>query len=215
MEWFKKRVDRPATVKIAAHSIAEEHLFIEIMHCQACGGGPVERNMHCFPCTWILKCSSCGQAHELVSEQSLIMTEEYLRVLKTHNPTKINRYQRCYNHTDEPSNIIELTAWLNLIAMCLASMDELAEREEQESQQYVSAEFHLVQCLQEALKFYTGDEEFPPRDAFFSEQTYAAYEADRSAFSQDVLRSVLLQQRPLSDIEDDLDRFDKEAREHA
>lgn len=213
MPWFWKRSDRPIVVKIAAHSIPEEHLFINTMRCQVCGGGPIAHSMHCFPCTWILKCSSCNREYELRSEKSLIMTEEYMNLLKSHNPARIRRYQRRYNHTDEPSNIIELTTWLQFIADCLAKMDELANRQEQESEQYVAAEFHLVQCLQEALKFYAGEEEFPPRDAFFSKETYARYKEDKSAFSQRVLRSILSQQRPLTDIEDDLDRIDAPAKD--
>ncbi len=212
MPWFGKRADRPITVEIAAHSIAEEHLFIDTMQCHACGGGPVKRDVHYFPCTWILKCSSCDQTHELRSEQSLIMTEEYVRVLNSNDPTRIRRYQRRYNHTDEPSNIIELTTWLLFITACLANIDELANRGEQESGHYVAVEFHLVQSLQEALKFYTGEEEFPPRDAFFSEETYGRYQEDKSVLSQAVLRSILGQQRPLSEIEEDLDRIDAEAK---
>ena len=90
-------------------------------------------------------------------------------------------------------------------------MDELASREEAKTGKHVALEFHLVQSLHEALKFYNGEEEFPPREAFFSEETYAAYLEDTSVFSQNLLRSILSQQRPLGEIEDELDRLEAEA----
>jgi len=68
-----------------------------------------------------------------------------------------------------------------------------------------------VQCLYEALKFYTDGEEFPPRDAFFSEETLAGFQSGSSAFSQHILRSILDQQRPFAEIENDLERLEEEA----
>ena len=96
------------------------------------------------------------------------MTEEYLRVLKTHDMGKIRRYQRYYNHTGEPSNIIELTGWIRLVTVCLGHINELVARQEEESMQYVTAEFNLVQFLQESAEFYAGDEQFPDRAMHFS-----------------------------------------------
>ena len=208
MRWFNKRPSRRETIEIAAHSIAEEHIFIDTMRCHRCGEEQMRREMHNFPCTWIAKCMACNQMCEIVSTTSLIMTDEYLQALNSGDGRRIKRFQRRYNHTDEPSNIIELTQWLELTTLFRSQMDELAERGGRASASYVVAEFQLVQCLQEALKFYKEDQDDPPREAFFSEESYAHYQADTDPFSQKVLRSILSQQRTPEDIEEDLERIE-------
>ena len=200
------------TIEIAAHSIAEEHLFIDSMNCPTCGEGPVERIMHFFPCTWIAKCKSCNITVKIVSDESLIMTDQYNQTLFSRDSDsklkRVHRYQRRYNRTDEPSKIIELTQWINFSAYWLSTMKKLDEQGERSSDRYIFSEFELVQCLQEALKFYDENEEYPPRDAFFSEDTFKQYMDDRRFFSQKILRSILSNQRSLETIEEDLDRIE-------
>jgi len=205
MRWFKKRSSDPETIRIAAHGMAEEHIFIDNMQCTGCGERCVHRHTHHFPCTWIAQCQACKKTYEIVSEASLIMTDEYKQTLNTGDTRSIGRYQKRVSHTHEPSNIIELPQWLDMAGFMLSQMDDFATRGEQASDGYTFAEFQAVQCLQEALKFYTAQEEFPPREAFFSEEAYASYLADTTPFSQQALRSILSRQRTLEDIEDDLD----------
>ncbi len=208
MGWFKKMSGSAKEIKIAAHGIAEEHVYIDTMRCPDCGEGPVQREMHSFPCTWTVKCEACQSSFSIVSEESMIMTEEYLRVLDTGDKNTIRRYQRRYNHTDDQSNIIELTQWLTLASFWLSKTEEMNLQEDRSSGAYVSAEFHLNQSLQEALKFYPEDEEFPSRDAFFSERTYQHYVANKSSYSRSVFQGLLGEQRDLESIENDLERIE-------
>ena len=205
-----KEFEEPSkTIQIAAHSIAEEHLFIDTMQCPVCGDGRFEKAMHSFPCYWFVKCKSCGKTIKIVSDTSLIMTDQYWKVLCSNDLMNVHRYQRRYNRTNEPSKIIELTQWISFFTSLQSKMNELAVRGDRSSFNYISLEFYLVQCLQEALKFYKANEEYPPRYAFFSEETHKHYLADRSSFLKNHLLSILSKQRSLETIEEDLERFEK------
>ena len=205
-----KEFEEPSmTIRIAAHSVSEEHLFIDTMHCPVCSGGPCKKAMHAFPCYWFVKCKSCDSIIEIVSDTSLIMTDQYWQFLCSGNLKSASRYQRRYNRTNESSKIIDLAQWISHFTCLQSKMNELAVRGERSSVNFISLEFYFVQCLQEALKFYKADEEYPPRSAFFSEETYKHYLTDRSLFSRNHILSILSEQRSLETIEEDLKRFEE------
>ena len=128
----------------------------------------MEKVQHAFPCTWTLRCSSCGRQCSLESDVSMIMTPEYRELLESGDPAALRLHQMRIDTTGEPSRIVDLSQWLDLVQMW---QDRLRSMEgppsSADTRARLIAEYQLVQCLAEAIKFYETGRDKPPDSAFF------------------------------------------------
>ena len=70
----------------------------------------------------------------------------------------------------EPSGIIDVPGWLTLFSVIAEAAAKTEDKVEARKLGYEAA-----QCLQEALKFYDEDNDLPPDEAFFSENSRRRY----------------------------------------
>ena len=76
------------------------------------------------------------------------------------------------NPADQPSRIIDLGQWLSLFYLLVEKAAAAGRTDARR------VGFQAAQCLDEGLKFYTEDDELPPKSAFFvtsSRQAFAEY----------------------------------------
>jgi len=89
------------------------------------------------------------------------------------------------NPTDQPSRLIDLGQWLSLFYLLV----EIAARETHPAESR-RISFRAALCLAEALKFYSGDDELPPAEAFFTADTREAFGRYPEKFARQRLRDM-------------------------
>lgn len=145
---------------LPAHSVAEAQLYLTVSACRVCGKGALKRGdarpditperVHMFfPTT----CTACGMEAECG-----------FRIEPGPIADGHDQFANQINSSYQPSRIIDLVQWLTLFRL----ITEAASRE----QDRASARrlgYEAAECLAEALKFYTDeDNELPPPDACFT-----------------------------------------------
>ena len=68
--------------------------------------------------------------------------------------------------------------------------------------------FQAAQCLDEAMRFYTADDDLPPETAFFTDRSRQAYAEHPEKFARETLR---LMRRKLPDVNMMVRRLAREA----
>jgi|GEM_PF-414194 len=162
------------------HSFAEAHLFLMVVPCNGCGGAvsPVEhrvqhdRDAHVL--TVPVVCRSCGQTADIFFETHGIEPEAAMlgSLANVHAALGLQVLPPI-NPTDEPSRVIDVAGWLTLYAVVNETAQQVAA-EAQIPDERRNARQMLMQasqCLDEALKFYDADNDLPPEDAFFWEES--------------------------------------------
>jgi hypothetical protein len=142
---------------VSVHSIAEAYLFLMIVRCRACGKGPLKQRGDITKTAegWSLAttCSTCGD-------------ESSLRFAIEPAPTREQARSDRINPTAERSAAIDLLGWLSLFQTIIAESHKSSDKPTMRQLAYEAA-----QCLDEALKFYDGDNELPTESAFFTEES--------------------------------------------
>ena len=143
---------------IQVHSIAEAYLTLMASHCKRCAKGPLKQQggltrTDASPGGWALatKCAVCG------GEGSIDFAIDPA-------PTRERARSDQINPTPQRSNAIDLLGWLTLFQTILAKSQEQDDKQSGRQLAYEAA-----QCLDEALKFYDGENELPGEEAFFAE----------------------------------------------
>jgi hypothetical protein len=148
---------------LSAHSVAETFLYLMAKPCPGCGAGPL-RGGDAHPTdrgdTTELavpyRCERCGY------DDTLRFTVP--GGLDAVRARQGGRLAARINSTDEPSRIIDLAEWLVIFRMVAE-----AAATERDRGQARRLGYEAAQCLEEAMKFYEGDNDLPPDNAFFSE----------------------------------------------
>jgi len=172
---------------LRAHSWAEAYLYLKVTPCPACAQGPWELQVE-RPATvegsarspggqvrsLRAKCLHCGAQQEFIFHCANPDPEDPPRpALERINPGP------------EPSEIIDLGQWLSLFHLLVDQAHRSPDAAESRR-----VAFQAAQCLDEALKFYTEDDELPPRAAFRTEASRRAFAEHPEKFARQRLRDM-------------------------
>jgi hypothetical protein len=148
---------------LPAHSLAEAHLYLTLSTCKTCAKGTLKR----------------GDAKTDITPERVRLT-----IPTTCNACNIDaeynfhiepgpigdghdQFANQINSSNQPSRIIDLVHWLTLFRL----ITEAASRE-QDKTAARRLGYEAAECLAEALKFYTDEEnELPPPNAFFHDSS--------------------------------------------
>lgn len=143
---------------LTVHSVAEAYLCLLVTPCRDCGRGPLKQRGDLTRTAaarggWLLPaaCAACGNRAELAFDIQP-------------PPTREQAQSDIINPTSEHSQAIDLLGWVTLFQAILAESQKQTDRQMARQLAWESA-----QCLDEALKFYDGDNELPSVDAFFTD----------------------------------------------
>lgn len=170
--------------RLGAHSLTEAYLYLKVTPCPDCSGGPWEVQDEPSaadappqpPAGRALRarCQQCG-----AERQFLLEGVEQPAGQVPPGPTE------AINPAPAASEIIDLGQWLSLFYLLVGSADRAADKAEIRRQA-----FRAAQCLDEALKFYSGDDELPPPSAFFVESSRQAFAEHPEKFARQRLRDM-------------------------
>ena len=164
-----------------AHSQSEAYLYLKVAACAACSQGPMELQgcPEAQPGApgratelgrLAARCAHCGAECEFV-------------FLWPEAPAGAS--DGPINPTPEPSEIIDAAQWLSLHYLLVESADRAAGKVERRR-----LTSRAAQCLEEALKFYTEDDELPPQSAFFAASSRQAFAEHPEKFARQTLRDM-------------------------
>jgi hypothetical protein len=166
---------RPQPVPV--HSIQEEYFWMMIHRCE-CGGPwmpgedrldetPGERVHHVSAA-----CAKCGKERELVFRLLL--------------PSRPDEPIREINPTDSPSCALDVAEWMDLARFYLERIERLGDPGEK-----AASLLDAQQCIEEALKFYGHEDEGPPAEALWSDESRAKVAGDSDRFRRETLERML------------------------
>lgn len=145
---------------VQVHSVAEAYLFLMLVRCRACGKGPLKQRgdltrATASPGGWLLQaaCSACG-------------VERPLHFAIEPEPTREQARSDRISSTRERSAAIDLLGWISLFQTILGESPKQPDKQTARRLTHEAA-----QCLDEALKFYDGDDELPDESAFFTDES--------------------------------------------
>jgi hypothetical protein len=140
---------------VEAHSVAEAYLYLKVTACPRCQRGMLVPtvDLTCEADAWQMPCT-CQRCRKSVT----------LRFRIDPPPSRAAAQSRLINPTKESSRAIDLLGWLNLFQHIVTAAGRTADRTEGRE-----LAMEAAACLDEALKFYEGDNEIPPMSAFFSD----------------------------------------------
>ena len=157
---------------LVAHSLAEVYLYLMVTPCAACGAGPLkgrdarptqaESAVAVADVLVDVTCAACGNQSAFRFE----VPAEDLVAAKAARPDSAARVSAA----DEPSRIIDVGGWLTLFSVIAEAAAKAVDKVEARKLGYEAA-----QCLEEALKFYDDENDLPPDEAFFSEDSRRRY----------------------------------------
>jgi hypothetical protein len=143
---------------VYVHSVAEAYLYLKVTPCRSCLRGSLQPQRDLTktassPGGWTLStaCAECGRAAPI-----------YFCINPP--PTREQASSQQLNPTPHRSAAIDLLGWLTLFHAII----EAAQRETNK-QAARDLAYEAALCLDEAMKFYDGDNELPDESAFFSE----------------------------------------------
>ncbi len=105
------------------------------------------------------------------------------------------------NPEDSPSSLIDLAQW---VALFRKFVESAAGR--QDKTQARKLGYQAAMCLQEALKFYAVEDEFPEEAAFFHEASRQARQRNPAMFAKQNLRDMQAKLPSLEVMETNLKR---------
>jgi hypothetical protein len=167
----------PDSSDLVIHSVTEARLYAKVAPCPSCEGGPtaichqsVEYDIADCRLLVPVHCRACDQRAVFVFSTKQIERCQpvYHCLFELREPASLPAAQ-VINPWPEPSHIIDLPNWLTLHMLSLeharlAGLEARTMRDRGITRRYqVEARY----CLDEALKFYSDDDELPGPAAFF------------------------------------------------
>ena len=161
-------------------SLTEARLYLQVTTCRACGAGPLitdphaaDHDPHQHTLNVPVTCKACGQRCDVLFDTSEVQQESMPA-----NPTELlapagPAPASAINPADEPSRIIDVAGWLTLYST-IADAARARDAEAQTMRDRAAIRLRRIeaaQCLDEALKFFDADNDLPPEDAFFHDDT--------------------------------------------
>ena len=160
---------------LRAHSQTEAMLYLKASPCRDCSQGPLE----------LIDQAAEGSLHRLAARCARCGAECELAFIWP-QPEPPGEAPAQINPTDQPSRIIDAGQWLSLYYLLIESA--VASEEDKAAKRRLTAQ--AGQCLDEALKFYTEDDELPPESAFFTDSSRHAYAEHPERFARQKLRDM-------------------------
>ncbi|HVP11896.1 MAG TPA: hypothetical protein VMV94_12010 [Phycisphaerae bacterium] len=158
---------------IYVHSVAEAYLYLKASLCRSCRKGSLNPKADltktaAAPGGWMLStvCSECGAAatiHFCINPP----------------PTREQAHSQEINPTPHRSSAIDLLGWLTLFQAIIE-----ASQRETDKQAARELAYEAALCLDEAMKFYDGDNELPAEDAFFNETSRRRFRDNPQQFAR-------------------------------
>jgi len=145
---------------IRVHSVAEAFLYIMVRPCRSCSRGPLVAS------GGITRIGDGPHAWQLSVQCNACRTPETLSLIIDPVPSRQGAESSRVNTTPHRSEAIDLLGWLTLYRTILSSVKSASDPAEA---RHLAAE--AAQCLDEAMKFYSLDNDLPPADAFFTEES--------------------------------------------
>ena len=168
---------------LRAHSWAEAHWYLRVTPCQKCSQGPwevVAEPSEAHAQSLRARCVNCGAEKEFAFEYPSTPTAEALGLEKVEQlPVEL------ISPTSAPSEIIDVGQWLSLFYHLVEKANKIPDHDETRR-----LTFQAAQCLDEALKFYSDQDELPPESAFFTEASQEAFAKYPERFPRQSLRNM-------------------------
>lgn len=163
---------------LRAHTFNEVRYYLMVSPCGSCGKGPWEIGDVGGNPGGELQGSVPARCRHCDAEREFAFSCEFDLPSRGVEAEAINP-------GDEPSEIIDLGQWLSLFYLLIESA--ASERSEPATRR---DGYRASLCLEEALKFYEGDDELPPDSAFFSPRSMAARREHAENFAREKLRNM-------------------------
>jgi hypothetical protein len=158
---------------VYVHSVAEAYLYLKVSPCRSCHRGLLEpkedlTKAASSPGGWALStvCAECGQTR-------------VIPFCINPSPTREQACSPTINSTPHRSSAIDLLGWLTLFQAII----EAAQRETNKRAARELA-YEAALCLDEAMKFYDGDNELPGEEAFFSDASRRRFRDNPQQFAR-------------------------------
>jgi hypothetical protein len=171
---------------LRANSWAEAHLYLMVTPCPACKQGPWEVRPSEEPAEAVgavrrvrANCRRCGCGREFV-----FRCPEPPGGQDPVGPSPASPIERI-SASSSPSEIIDVGQWLSLFHLMAESASRTADRARARR-----LTFRAAQCLDEALKFYSNEDELPPPSACFTPATRQALTEHAEKFARQRLRDM-------------------------
>ena len=155
---------------LRAHSLPEAYLYLRVVRCASCGRGPLigaDPLNEDDPAGTVTIETECAACHA-----DTTMSFERLNHSAVDNDDRINP-------GEEPSRIIDVAQWITLSRVLISSAEEEPDKIRRRH-----LNLGAGQCLEEALKFYDDDNDLPPAEAFFSDETRRRLRESPAGFSR-------------------------------
>lgn len=167
------------------HSLNEAYLYLMVTHCASCGDGPLHGEGGQIVDSLESKESykkievkaACRSCFDIQTYTFLIPVDQ--AQVDADQPNRINA-------TAQPSQLIDVASWITLYQM-------LCESAKQESNKTKMRNFRIEAgyCLEEALKFYSDQNDLPPETALFLDSSRERLRNNPEQFSRTRLINLL------------------------
>lgn len=195
----------PPDEPVHVHGVQEEHFYMMVHPC-ACGR-PWQSDSHEMEedPTRVLHhvaatCFKCGARRTFHFQlDSRVGPKDPIRQI---------------NPTQEPSRALDVAEWMDLARFYLGRIERLSDKV-RKAQSLLDAR----QCLEEAMKFYSPDDDAPPASALWSKTSRRKAAQQTEAFRRKTIEAMLGRLPPLDRLRqaDSLDQkaFEKAVRQRA
>lgn len=163
------------------HSLTEARLYLQVTPCEACGTGPlvvdsqsVRLDAEHRVVTLAVACKACGQPGEVRFDTRQVGPAETVSAaLGELQAPRDPQTHQIINPTQEPSRIVDVAGWLTLYSTNAEAARAAAAhaRSSEDRAKVRQLQIEAGRCLDEALKFYDLDNDLPPEDAFYRDDS--------------------------------------------
>ena len=170
---------------LVPHSLTEVRLYLMTRSCRACGQGPLglsevapEYDPGRHSLTLAATCRQCGGQSSLVFDTSEIERRASVpSVLGELQDVRRQQAAQVINPTRWPSLLIDVAGWvmLHLMLAEAARAESIKSMRMDKRAAVRRMQIEAGECLDEALKFFDEDNDLPPREAFFTQETYRRF----------------------------------------
>jgi hypothetical protein len=166
---------------LSIHSLVEARLYLRVRPCDGCGTGPLvtdaggvrhdaEGHVLIVP----VICGFCGMSDEIRFDTGgLDFSDSFVAGWSE------EVIDASINPTDDASKVIDVAGWLTLYSLLEADARAAGDRKE-------ARQYHLCAagCIDEALKFFDADNDLPPADAFFGDNSRSQFRDRPESFTR-------------------------------
>lgn len=183
--------------ELILHSFAEAYLYLLLNRCLGCGGGAlgmdwnrVTQDPERETITAVFTCKVCGRAGSFRFDARQVDLEAVrMSDFAAWEKPGSQPVVPPVNPTDEPSRVIDVAGWLTLFGVLSEKARQVAREAIKVRDRAVVRQLQIQagQCIDEALAFFLEDNDLPPREAFFSEESWRQFMERPALFVRDRL----------------------------